>query len=174
MATGWEDLLIVANCKLNWKEFAEHMIYVCPSETDDFHTKYKHFRAKYFAPYVSQGCKYVAQIDGVVRLKSRTEAEIVWNNSEQEDRALELQAIAKLQQVASNRPPVLIFLLSGAKQTDLVFDSKGALLASRQYFDVSGLDVHDVPSLSAKLRETPWSGLLKFAGNEKEPAKAKS
>lgn len=164
MSVNWENLLIVANCKDHWKEFAQEMMYLCPSEPEAFHTKYKHFRAKYFAPYVAKGTKYVAHVDAVVRVLGHEAAEVVWNNSDLDEAAIVEKALAKRAISVSNRPPCLVFLLSGAKATDFVYDQAGGLIGSRQYFDVSDLSVESVADLANGLREVPWSGLPKYSG----------
>ncbi|HZH97491.1 MAG TPA: hypothetical protein VEX38_00850, partial [Fimbriimonadaceae bacterium] len=78
--------------------------------------------------------------------------------------AMIARAKEQLEHASSNRPPCLVFLLSGGKATDLVYDQTGALIASRQYFDVSSLNVENVGDLADKLREVPWSMLSKYSG----------
>lgn len=158
----WEDLLVVANCKIHWKDFAQQMIYVCPATNEGFHAKHTHMRAKYFAPFVSEGAKYVANIDAVVRVTSETDGEIVWNNSETSEQDLIAKALEKRQTSTACKPPCLVFLLSGGKSTDLVFDNRGTLLAGQQYFDISSLGVSNTAELATKLRDVPWSNLVKY------------
>jgi hypothetical protein len=164
MPEQWENLLMVANCRQHWKEFADHQMYLCPATPDGFDPKYKQFRAQYFAPYVAKGAKYVAKIDAVVRMTSRSAGEVLWNNGDKSDEEMVERAKSQLELATSNRPPCLVYLLSGGKATDLVYDQTGALIASRQYFDVSSLQVESVGDLADKLREVPWSMLPKYSG----------
>jgi hypothetical protein len=164
MAVRWEDLLMVGNCRQHWKDFAQLQTYICPATVDSFDAKHKQFRARYFAPFVSREIRYVAQIDAVVKVTSKTDAEVLWNNSEADEASLIQQARAKLEESNAARPPCLVYLLSNLKGTEFVFDGQGTLSGSRQYFNVSDLNASNVGELAEKLRSVVWSALPKYSG----------
>jgi hypothetical protein len=164
MAVRWEDLLMVGNCRQHWKDFAQHRAYVCPATADAFDPKFKQFRAKYFAPFVSREIRYISSIEAVVRLKTKTDAEVLWNNGDQDEETLIALAREKLDQSSAARPPCLVYLLGDLKGTEFVFDGQGTLSGSRQYFNVGDLKPTGVADLAEKLRSVVWSALPKYSG----------
>jgi hypothetical protein len=164
MAVRWEDLLMVGNCRQHWKDFTENQAYICPATTEGFEAKHKQFRARYFAPFVSKDIKYISEIVAVVRVISKTEAEIVWNNSDQDEALLIELAKQKLDLSTASRPPCLVYLLNNLKATEFVFDGLGTLSGSRQYFNLTELAPKDAADLAQKLRSSVWSSLPKYSG----------
>jgi hypothetical protein len=164
MAVRWEDLLMVGNCRQSWKDFAQHQTYVCPAAAGGFDQKFKQFRAKYFAPFVSKDVRYVSEIEAVVRLDTKTDAEVVWNNTSEPDETLIERAREKLETVGGVRPPCLVYLLNNLRTTELVFDGLGTLSGSRQYFNLTELAPTDAGDLAQKLRSCVWSSLPKYSG----------
>lgn len=164
MAVRWEDLLMVGNCRQHWKDFAQHQAYICPATADGFDAKHKQFRARFFAPFVSKDIKYVSEIAAVVKIISKTEAEMLWNNTDQDETLMIELAKQKLDQSTACRPPCLVYLLNNLKATDFVFDGLGTLSGSRQYFNVTELAPADATDLAQKLRGSVWSSLPKYSG----------
>lgn len=161
MDPNWEYLLLVGNCSKNFKEFVEYKAYTCPSELEGFKTGYNHTRAKYFAPYVMKGAQAVAHIDGVVRVTAAEQAEIIWNNTDQDEAELLKRALLTVAISDTSRVPCLVFLLSDLRRTNFEHDSRAGFQQTRQYFDLTEYAPKSVEEVGQVISKTPWSSLKK-------------
>ena len=159
-----DDLMVVVNMAKWPDDFLVHRMYSCPATDVDFTPSYKHYPARYIANYVSKGAPYVGVVAACVHLRKESPDRVLWkyddlNDEEAIQRAEEVRAITR-----RNGRPCLVFLQSQLSATGFVYDTKGGLMGSRQYFDVSSLEAADVKSLAKKLRDVPWSLLPKRNG----------
>lgn len=158
---GPDQLLVVLNLAENLFEFSTHSIYTCPSDAHDFRTGYKHYPAKFGAIYYSRAVPAVAEIDAVVRLTSDSAGVVLWKFVPTSDEDLVADALSrwKAEEKAVNKPPCLVFLFRNKRRTEFEYDTRGGFMASRQYFDLTGLTYHDAESLASSLRRFSWTSL---------------
>lgn len=164
-----EQTMVVLNLADFEFEFTQHSIYTCPSEPDSFRPSYKHYPAKYAGIYINKGAPFVAEVDAVVRLHTETSGQVLWKFVEIADYDLVAEAIRRRQGSVFprtgrlvNTTPCIVFVFGLKRRTNFEYDSRGGLLGSRQYFDLTTISFSNLDELAAELRSTTWSVLPKL------------
>jgi hypothetical protein len=101
----------------------------------------------------------VAQIRGVVDLESPEVETIKWKNDTTPDAELIALARERHQQVRTGQFPRRVFVLGDLYPTNFIKDTRGGMMGSKQYFDVSRFGATDAASLAEALRDKTWSSL---------------
>lgn len=157
----WKHKLDVCNCAGDSYSHIppEHNTYICPAKGG----AYSHSRSRYFGMYKDKRVQYVAEIEAVVDVYPGSEGntELRWRNiSSKTKKALQEEGRRKMQEVWPDADWAgRVFVLGPLHETEFWKDSKGGMMGSKQYFDVSSLKVDNAEELAEKLRGKQWSDL---------------
>lgn len=149
---SWKYHLDVVNCRVSFDDVLQHQIYVCPA-TDG---SYNHRRSLYFGMYRNKRVEQIAKIEAVVDLESEESFSIKWKNIDKSDLELVEMARIRRRQIDNSWYPARVFILADLHPTDFVKASPGGMQGSKQYFDISKLNVRDAEDLAHKLKGTTW------------------
>jgi len=149
---SWEQQLDVVNCAKYFEDIFRESTYICPVKGNS----YQHRRSKYFGLYRNKTVELVANIDAVVDVHAGG-SELLWKNVDALRESLIAVARTMAQQLRPNEFPKRVFLLSGCYPTDFYKDTPGGMFPSKQYFDISELNVADSKDLALKLNGRGWS-----------------
>ena len=107
--------------------------------------------------YANKKVSLIAEIKAVVGIDPTkpNEAEIQWNNSSEKDDELRKEAKEKVLDI--DWGPARVFLLGETHETNFKKDSKGGMMGSKKYMDISHLDASDAEDLANKLNNKTWS-----------------
>lgn len=151
---SWQTRLDLVNCAKNIEHVVRDRIYMCPARGG----AYSHKRSKYFGAYKNKAAQYVAHIDAVVDLSDGDPPEFKWRNCEINDEdVLERARSARQRRRSEDEPATRVFVLGDPHETHFVKDSKYGMLGSKQYFDISELEVDGVRELASRLQGRTWS-----------------
>ena len=151
---AWEGYIDVVNCVGLPEDVLQGNVYMCPATGGS----YNHSRCKYFGMYRYKKVEKVAVIEAVVDVESETEARIKWKNVKKPDEALKVLAIEKVINLRGEYP-TRIFLLGDLFDTEFIKDTKGGMMGSKQYFDISSLGAKDASELATALKGRTWSNV---------------
>ena len=150
----WKYRLDIVNSARSQDTIKEKGAYICPAKGG----QYSHKRCKYFGMYANKKVSLIAEIQAVVDIDPTKpdEAEIQWNNLANADgERLKEQAKEKVHDI--DWGPARVFLLGEAHETNFIKDSKGGMMGSKKYMDISHLDASDAEDLANKLNNKTWS-----------------
>ena len=136
-------------------------MYCCPCTEDGFSIGYRHYPAKYMAPYWQKQCWAVAIVSACVRLLPKG-GEVLWRFSDLEDEEAINRAEVVRAATKRNDRPCLVFLMEQSVRTEFVYDSHGGMQGSRFYFDLADMEPKDVRDLAEKLRDVPMSAMPRW------------
>lgn len=149
---SWKYRLDVVNCRRSFDMVLQHQIYACPASSG----QYNHQRSLYFGTYRNKQVENIALIEAVIDLESEEEYSIKWKNIEKSDQELVKIARERRSYFGDSWYPVRVFLLSELHPTNFVKTSPGGMQSSKQYFDISKLNVINAADLASKLQEKNW------------------
>ena len=149
---SWKYHLDVVNCRISFDDVLQHQIYVCPA-TDG---SYNHRRSLYFGMYRNKGVEQIGKIEAVVDLESEETFSIKWKNIDKSDLELVETARSRRSQIDDSWYPARVFILADLHPTDFVKASSGGMQSSKQYFDISHLNVMNAEDLAHKLTGKSW------------------
>ncbi len=149
---SWKYHLDVVNCRVSFDDVLQHQIYVCPA-TDG---SYNHRRSLYFGMYRNKRVEQIAKIEAVVDLESEETFSIKWKNIDKSDLELVEMARSRRSQIDDSWYPARVFILADLHPTDFVKASPGGMQSSKQYFDISQLNVMNAEDLAHKLMGKNW------------------
>ncbi|MCT7990341.1 hypothetical protein [Laspinema olomoucense] len=150
---SWKYHLDVVNCRVSFDDVLQHQIYVCPA-TDG---SYNHRRSLYFGMYRNKRVEQIGKIEAVVDLESEETSSIKWKkNIDKPDLELVETARSRRSQIDDSWYPARVFILADLHPTDFVKASPGGMQSSKQYFDISHLNVIDAEDLARKLMGKTW------------------
>ncbi|MCT7972040.1 hypothetical protein [Laspinema olomoucense] len=149
---SWKYHLDVVNCRVSFDDVLQHQIYVCPA-TDG---SYNHRRSLYFGMYRNKRVEQIAKIEAVVDLESEETSSIKWKNIDKFDLELVEMARSRRSQIDNSWYPARVFILADLHSTDFVKTSPGGMQSSKQYFDISQVNVIDAEDLARKLMGKNW------------------
>jgi len=149
----WKYRLDIVNSARSQDTIQEKGAYICPAKGG----QYSHKRCKYFGMYANKKVSLIAEIKAVVGIDPTkpNEAEIQWNNSSEKDDELRKEAKEKVLDI--DWGPARVFLLGETHETNFKKDSKGGMMGSKKYMDISHLDASDAEDLANKLNNKTWS-----------------
>ena len=150
----WRHRLDIINSAKSQGTIREKGAYICPTEG----RQYSHKRCKYFGMYANKKVSLIAEIQAVVDIDPTKpdEAEIQWNNlADTDDKRLKEQAKEKVHDI--DWGPARVFLLGETHETNFIKDSKGGMMGSKKYMDISHLNASDAEDLAKKLNNKTWS-----------------
>lgn len=151
----WQTDLDVVNCGRTPYEF-EGGVYLCPATGGS----YNHKRCKFMGMYSNKCVRYIAEVRAVVEVSSPQEASLRWNNSGENETDLIAEAKDKLKRFRPEKFPYRVFVLDQNFVTDFRKDTKGGMIGSKQYFDVSALKVDSAKALAEALKGRAWTDEL--------------
>jgi hypothetical protein len=149
----WGNYLDVVNCAGWPDDVLNHNVYMCPAAGG----AYNHYRCKYFGMYRDKKVEKVALIKAVVDVNTDWTALKKWKHVNDSDDDLIQQAIDKVKLLRPTELPIRIFLLGDLYDTEFIKDSSGGMQGSKQYFDISKLQVKNEKELAEKLKGKTWS-----------------
>lgn len=154
---SWQDWLDVVNCAVWPEHFTDALVYTCPVEG----AAYSHRRCKFLGLYKNKTVSHVAEIRGVVIVSPDGNGSVQWSNDGTS--ADELLALGRERALKAWGGLVdeerRVFVLSEPCPTAFVKDTKGGMLGSKKYFDISSLAVSGAAHLAEALQGRSWSGL---------------
>mgnify|MGYP007101834756 CR=1 FL=1 len=160
LSRDWEQLLDVVNCGTTEDEVSQNLAYMCPEPKG----VYKHKRTRYFGSYRNKAVNYVYSIDGVVVVKKDfADAELLWNNSTENDEVLLKRGRALVNKVRSDEVKtrdIQVFLLSDKRKVKFEKDSDGGMYCSKIYFNVGKVEMNQ---LVDKIDGKKWSDIKESA-----------
>ncbi|MDX2176291.1 MAG: hypothetical protein SF028_07450 [Candidatus Sumerlaeia bacterium] len=158
LLTSWRDWMDVVNCAGTYQIQIDEQVYLCPADGG----AYSHRPCRYFGLYQNKAVRYVAEILAVVWVGADRTSRVTWHQPGEKAR-LESHRQRAVEMVFKHEwaRPAQAFLLGPMFSTRFVKDTKGGMLGSKQYFDVSDLDAADAKTLAAKLEADvrSWSNL---------------
>jgi hypothetical protein len=154
---SWQNWLDVINCAGLPEDVLDGKVYMCPAEGG----AYSHGRCKYFGMYQQKRVEKVSLIRAAVDVETDAQAKLLWRNVNEKSADLLAEAKAKVMQLRPGKYPTRIFLLGQLYDTNFIKDTRGGMLGSKQYFDVSSFRAEDAEDLAKKLRDRTWSELSK-------------
>jgi hypothetical protein len=150
---SWSNYLDVVNCATMYREILDGNVYLCPATGGH----YNHRRCRFFGMYREKCVSLVALIRSVVDVTNPTSATIRWKNTDDTNDDLIKLATAAVQRFRPDRYPVRVFVLEQPVKTSFTKDTKGGMLGSKQYFDISHLNAKSAEELAQKLQGKTWS-----------------
>lgn len=148
----WKGELDVVSCAGSYDTVMEKGVYFCPAQGG----AYRHKRCKYFGVYRGKVVHAIAEIKAVIDVDPFGEDYLHWCNDCDEDKAIS-EAKRILSEVFPNSESKRVFLLGERHVTSFEKDSKGGMLQSKLYFDISSLGVKDSKELAESLTGKRWS-----------------
>lgn len=155
LLSSWQNTLDVVNCARIPDDILVHHVYMCPATSGH----YSHKRCRYFGMYRSKAVEQVALIKGLVELESTTKGIVKWKNVDAPDADLVAEARASHQAGRPGYFPIRVFVLDNLYPTTFIKSTSGGMQGSKQYFDVSRLNVTTADELSQKLNGKSWKDL---------------
>ncbi|MHB9130415.1 MAG: hypothetical protein ACYDBB_04900 [Armatimonadota bacterium] len=152
---SWQHTLDVINCAGIPEEIIEGNVYMCPAEGG----AYNHRRCRFFGMYKNKTVQYVAEIEAVVDLEADGVSTLKWRHISKPNKDLIAQATSIHRQWRPNEYPTRVFVLGKLYPTHFIKDTSGGMLGSKQYFDISTLNVTSAEELAEQLRDLSWSQL---------------
>jgi hypothetical protein len=149
---SWKYYLDVVNCRISFDDVLQYQIYVCPA-TDG---SYNHRRSLYFGMYRNKRVEHIAKIEAVVDLESEESFSIKWKNIDKSDLELVEIARSRRSQIDNSWYPARVFILADLHPTDFMKASPGGMQSSKQYFDISQLNIINAEDLAHKLTGKTW------------------
>jgi hypothetical protein len=154
------DTLDIVNCAQLFYEIEEAEIYMCPAEGGS----YSHKPCRFFGMYKDKKVEYVAEIQAVIDVTEEfdsgiltVKAQTLWEQDSRNNLRHQKTAIEKALHFRPDRLPLRVFILANRSHTNFIKDSKGGMLTSKTYLDVSSLKAKDAKDLAAKLEGKQWS-----------------
>ena len=160
---SWETWLDVVNCATWPEHFTESHVYSCPTKG----SSYSHWRCRYLGLYKSKMVSHVALIRGVVELYENGEAKCLWSNDGTDEEVLIGEARMRTKRAwgrdIGKEPDWRVFVLGQPFPTSFMKTTKGGMVGSKQYFDLSTLQPtpEDAESLARHLHGMSWNQLEK-------------
>ena len=148
----WVRKLDVINCASYYEEILQGHIYMCPAMDG----AYSHERCKYFGMYKDKKVSKIAEILAVVDLDSPTVSKIKWKNDDKNDKEHKDYAIKKHFEWRANDYPTRVFILGCLHNTSFNKTSKGGMIGSKRYFDISNLNTKTAEELAKKQQDKAW------------------
>lgn len=152
---SWQQWLDVVNCAGRPDDIVQGNVYMCPATGGS----YNHGRCKYFGMYRNKRVERVALIEAVVDVEDQDKATVKWRNVSGSATEFSNRAKKKVQQLRPGVFPTRVFLLGPLYETDFRKDSPGGMQTSKQYFDITSLQVTDAASLGIALQGKTWAEL---------------
>ena len=148
----WKYRLDVVNCAKLPDDILNGEVYMCPAQGG----AYSHKRSMYFGLYRNKKVEKIAIIEAVVDVEDRATGEMRWKNVEGKDDALIQKAIEKVISLRDEYP-TRVFLLGDLFDTEFKKNTRGGLMGSKVYFDLSSLHPEGGKDLALKLSGEEWS-----------------
>jgi len=148
--------LLIINCAKSWQEILTERVYICPAVG----TAFKFHPCRYFGVYHDKKVSHVINIEAVIDVQSDDTTSIRWINGggrEIDYRQRAVDAANRLRPKAEF--PVQVFILGYPQTADFKKDSKGGMLGSKVYRDVTSVGVKTAGDLARKLMDKKWSDL---------------
>ncbi|NES02663.1 MAG: hypothetical protein F6K22_07280 [Okeania sp. SIO2F4] len=152
MLPSWKYRLDVVNCAGTYDDVIKHNLYVCTAKGG----QYSHRRSLYFGVYRNKQVNEVAKIETVVDIESEDEYSIKWKNVNKSDEELVEIARSRRSYIDDSWYPARVFLLANLHPTNFRKTTPGGMQSSKQYFDISNLNVNDAIDLAEKLKDKSW------------------
>lgn len=148
----WQYYMDVVNCAGFPEVVNDGNVYMCPTDGGS----YNHARCKYFGMYRNKRVEKVASIEAVADVESESEVKIKWVNGSMKKNDVKAVAMKKVKDFRGSYP-ARVFLLGELYDTNFIKDSKGGMMGSKQYFDISSLNVKNSKELADALSDKTWS-----------------
>ena len=148
----WKYRLDVVNCAKLPDDILNGEVYMCPAQGG----AYSHKRSMYFGFYRNKKVEKIAIIEAVIDVEDRATGEMRWKNVEGKDEAFIQKAIEKVISLRDEYP-TRVFLLGDLFDTEFRKNTRGGLMGSKVYFDVSSLHPQGGKDLALKLSGEEWS-----------------
>ena len=146
--------LLIINCAKSWQEVERERVYICPADQ----ATSNHKPSRYFGLYRSSKVSHVANIEAVVKVLPGEKTEFEWIAGGGREQDYQQKALASALSLRPNSEvPVKVFILGVLQETDFKKDTRGGMQGSKQYFDVSKLNVDTAGFLAMKLRGKTWT-----------------
>ena len=152
---SWRDTLDVINCAGSYEEVVQGCTYLCPAEGG----AYNHRRCRFFGMYKEKTVQYTAEIEAVVDIEDQGVGTLKWKNVTRADKELIAAAVNIHRQWRPKSCPTRVFVLGQLFPTSFVKDTRGGMLGSKKYFDISALHVTGADDLAKKLDGRNWSDI---------------
>jgi len=152
---SWRNWLDVVNCAGLPEDVLEGHVYICPAQAG----AYCHARCKYFGMYRQKRVEMIALIRAAVDVESQDQVRLLWTNTDEKTSLLLAEARNKVEQLRPGEFPMRVFLLDELFETTFSKDSRGGMLGSKRYFDISRFKAEDAEQLAYHLRGKSWSDL---------------
>ena len=148
--------MMIINCAKTWQEVEREKVYICPAAEG----AYNHKPSRYFGLYRNKKVSHISNIEAVVKILPDETTQVEWISGfgrEEDYRRQALLTALKLR--PRNEFPVKVFILGILQETDFKKDSTGGMQGSKQYFDVSKLNVNTAGFVARELRGKTWEYL---------------
>jgi len=155
LLSSWQNTLDVVNCAAIPDDILVHHVYMCPTKGGS----YSHKRCRYFGMYRNKAVEQVALIKGLVELESANEGAVKWKNVDAPDAELIAEARVSHQAGRPDFFPVRVFVLDDLYPTTFIKNTSGGMQGSKQYFDVSRLNMTTAEELAQGLSGKSWKDL---------------
>ena len=157
--SGWQEWLDVVNCATYPDHFTQSQIYTCPTTG----RAYSHVRCKFLGLYKNKTVSHVALVRGVVQVPRSGEPHVDWVNDGTPEPELVDMARERVLS-AWGEPPtedLRAFILADVCSTNFEKETRGGMLGSKQYFDLSKLKPipRDSKELAKGLEGRAWAEL---------------
>ena len=155
---SWKHTLDLCNCVRTLQEQTGHDVYICPAQGGS----YSHKRCRYFGAYENKQARYIAEIAGVVDVSPGHdgETEVLWNNRRDLYEDKQLAKEARRRKMAA-RPNISYdartFVLEDITPSSFRKTTKGGMISSKRYFDISDAEPESAPDLAKKLSGEVWA-----------------
>ncbi len=152
--SGDNQQLLVINCAKTWQEVERERVYICPAEQGS----YNHKPSRYFGLYRTMKVSHVANIEAVVKVFPDETTQFEWITGGGREQDYQQKALTYALNLRPRTDlPVKVFILGILQETDFKKDTRGSMQGSKQYIDVSKLNVDSAGFLAMKLRGKTWA-----------------
>lgn len=156
---GWPVMFDVVNCSTWPDHFAKSQVYTCPLTG----RAYSHARSKFLGLYKNKMVSHVALVQGVVQLSKSAEPQVDWKNDDSISEADLIKSAKErvLSAWGAHTEDLRVFVLSDVFPTQFEKDTRGGMLGSKQYFDLSKLSPvpQNSKDLAGALTGRKWTDL---------------
>lgn len=149
-----DQTMLIVNCARSWQEVEREHVYICPSEG----ANHKHKLSRYFGVYHNLKVSHVANIEAVIDVYPGNTTTTRWIGGGGKESDYQQKAIAYVNRLRPQTDiPLQVFILGYPQATDFKKGSPGGMQGSKQYMDVSSLEVDTAGYLALKLNGRLWS-----------------
>lgn len=148
----WRNWLDVVNCAGSFKYVLSDGFYDCPTRGGN----YNHGRCQYLGVYHKRAVQYVALIRGVVDIEDTETATVKWINDDTTESEIKREAIRRYEAVLPGAYPKRVFVLGDLYKTNFIKPTRGGMMGSKQYFEVSSYGATNAEELARALDGDEW------------------